>query len=460
VNTNVNSRPWVLVGLLFVSLGLILNQWVIASVMTPEGFIEYAPFKLVIWSLEIILVCTGVSILKYRSTNLPKSIILAVVSLFAVLLILEFILRVAAGVLDSEGPDFRRAHILYEFQRTTQYHPTWGWSFRPNIDSVWEEDWKGRERTLIKINFRTRPIPGYPQYGMRDDGLNGNAETIIPVFGDSFSFGSTIELEEIWAELIENRNPEIDMLNLASGGGLTKAVEQYAILRDLLPSHDVVIYQMWLGNEFFDNYAFPGEQARAAEIRSAHLAETQKRRLQSASYLAYIVFESVDNIQKAINSQQTEYSYVVETDQLWDDEFGNFLLYPANPILLRYTEPDYFDERIAEGIQNTDDALLRMKSLVGDRKLVIILFPFKEQLYEEIVTPYRQDLDLAKPDRIVMSMCADYKIFCIDLLPALEKYKYRRLYWDYDPHFTPVGQFYASIEAESILKNQGIMPTK
>ncbi|MGD8751438.1 MAG: hypothetical protein PVG14_08445 [Anaerolineales bacterium] len=349
---------------------------------------------------------------------------------------------------------------MYEFQRSTQIHPTWGWSFIPNVDSVWEEDWKRRERTPIRINFETLPIPGYSQYGMRDDGLDSNVETIIPVFGDSFSFGSTVELKEIWSELIERRNPEIDMLNLAGGGGLTKAVEQYAILRDLLPQHDIVIYQMWLGNEFFDNYAFPKEQARVTEIRSAHVAETQKRRLQSASYLAYVVFEAIDNIQNVIDSQQDEYAYVVETDQLWDVEFGNFYLYPANPILLRYTEPDYSDERIIEGIQSTEDALLRMKSLVGNRELIIILFPFKEQLYEEIVMPHRLELDLTKPNKIVMNLCAVHTVTCFDLLPRFDKYKDSKLYWDYDPHFTQMGQLYASIEVEAIMRKHEVIPTK
>lgn len=457
---NVNTKPWVFVGLLFVALGLIFNQTFIASVMIPESVIEYVPFKIMIWSLEIILVCMGIFVLIFRSTSLPKSIILTVISLIVVLLALEIFLRATTGTFNLERPEFGRAQILYEFQRSTQIHPTWGWSFVPNIESVWEEDWKRRERTPIRINFETLPIPGYSRYGMRDDGLTTNAKTIIPVFGDSYSFGSTVELKEIWVELIEQRNPEVDMLNLASGGGLTKTVEQYIILRDLLPQHEVMIYQMWLGNEFYDNYAFPKEQARVDEIRSTHVSETQKRRLQSASYLAYVIFEAIDNIQNRFNPQQNDYSYVAETDQLWDDEFGNFYLYPANPILLRYTESEYFDERIAEGIKNTEDALLQMKSLVGNRELIIFLFPFKEQMYEGVVKPHRPELDLTKPNKIVMNLCAVHEITCFDLMPELDKFKDDKLYWDYDPHFTPLGQYNASIEVESILRYYDILPSR
>jgi hypothetical protein len=37
------------------------------------------------------------------------------------------------------------------------------------------------------------------------------------------------------------------------------------------------------------------------------------------------------------------------------------------------------------------------------------------------------------------------------------KYKTEKLFWDHDPHFTPKGQYYASIEIENILKNTGII---
>jgi hypothetical protein len=294
---------------------------------------------------------------------------------------------------------------------------------------------------------------------MRDDGLNTDVEAVIAVFGDSFTFGSTVEQEEIWCELIEQRNPKIDMLNLANGGGLTKANEQYSILRDRLPPHDVVIYAMWLGNEFLDNYAFPRDQADYDEFNRAHIARTQRVRLQAASYLAYVVVEAFDNIHRSLKPQQDVLTYAEEIDQLWDEKYGNFYLYPTNPFLVRNAEPDaMMDERIVTGIQNTEASLIKMKSLVGERKLIVILFPFKAQLHGDIIELHRPELGLTKPNKIVMDFCQHYDITCIDLLPMLERYKAEKLFWDYDPHFTKAGQFYASIEIEAILRQQDLMP--
>lgn len=456
----VKNKLWISVGLLFIALGLTLNQWVIAAMTIPEGVIVWTPYKIAIWLLEIVLILASFIIIRYRKTDFPKLILVSSISLIIVLIMLEFLLRLVPIIFHTSRPDYKRAGIFYEFQRSTQYHPRWGWSFVPNIDTVWEEDWRARERATIRTSFRTLPIPGYSEYGMRDDGLNADAEAVIPVFGDSFTFGSTVELEEIWSELIEQRNPDIDMLNLASGGGLTKAVEQYDILRDRLPSHDIIIYQMWLGNEFFDNYAFPKELGDFDDLERAHIARTQQVRLQAASYLAYVAIEAIDNVQKRLMPDQNDLIYVPETNQLWDDVYGNFYLYPENPMLVRYTEPSYTDERIVIGIENTEAALLRMKSLLGERKLIIILFPFKAQLYDEIFEPHRPELDLTKPNKIIMDLCQRHDITCFDLLPMLKRYRSEKPFWDYDPHFTKVGQFYASIEIEAMLKQLDIIPAK
>lgn len=448
------------IGLVFIALGLVLNEWIIAAIISPDGVIKWTPYRIMIWSLDVLLILFGLAVIfgfiaiRIRLVDLPKMIIIALISVVVVLLMLEGLLRIfPLGV-----ADFKEVGIRYEFERSTQYHPKWGWSFLPNIDAVW--DWTGRERTTISTSFRTLPMPGYQDYGMRDDGLNAEAQAVIPVFGDSFTFGATVERDEIWSELIEERNPEIDMLNLANGGGLTKATEQYQILRDLLPSHDFVIYEMWLGNEFLDNWALPRGQGQLGELQQAHSSRIKELKFQTMSKLAVVAFKAADRIQEIQDPQQDELAYVDEGEQLWDDEYGNFYLYPANPILNRYAEPETEDEKIVTGIQNTRDALVQMKSLAGERTLVIILFPFKSQLYDDIVMPQRPELELTKPNNIVMDFCKELEIMCLDLLPALKQYKAEKLYWDYDMHFTEAGQYHASVEIESMLKQQGILPAE
>jgi len=389
-------------------------------------------------------------------------VILALIACMVALSMLEL----CARIIPVESDEFKRVRLQREFKQSTKFHPQWGWSFVPDADATW--DYTGREREPIKIRFQTMPIPGYPDYGMRDDGLSSRAEQVIPILGDSFTFGATVERDEIWCELIEERNPAVDMLNLANGGGLTKACAQYEILRDLLPAHDVVIYEMWLGNEFFDNYAFPQLQPTLQTRIEEHTSDIRRLRLLSVSKVGFMAYSAQQNVRRTWRSvlkrtrklgkpEDESLRYVAEADQMWDERYGNFYLRPRNPILSRYAEPEYSDERIISGVHNTEKALLDMKSLVGERELVVILFPFKAQLHEDLVKEQRPELDLDKPNRIVESFCTQHDVVCMDLLPLLRAKEGQQLYWDYDTHFTSVGQMVASGEVESLLRNHGII---
>ena len=95
---------------------------------------------------------------------------------------------------------------------------------------------------LIKYSFKS--IPGYEQKGMRDDGFDLEKEKCTVVFGDSYTFGSGINESEIWCERIEKKYKNIDYLNLANGGGVSKALDQYKLLKDNLPPHQTVIYDV------------------------------------------------------------------------------------------------------------------------------------------------------------------------------------------------------------------------
>lgn len=345
---------------------------------------------------------------------------------------------------------------------TKQIHPSWGISYVPNIDVVL--DYTGRERSQIRNRLQTIPIPGYPAYGMRDDGLDASAEMIIPVFGDSFTFGATVEQAQVWCERIEERNPKLNMLNLANGGGIVKAYEQYRILEDVLPPHDYVIYAMWLGNEFIDNFGLSECQSQLNEIRREYETQKKLNRYVNRSAFLSLSREATNLILRKFRDAGTspcQYArgeYLGEqTPQLWHDEYGHFFLHPNNLILVRYCEPEYADERISVGIAKTKEALLKFSDIMDARKLLIFLLPFKAQVYDNIVQPRRPALDLTKPNGVVMDFCAENDIQCFDLLPAIKEQRNRKMYWDYDLHFNGEGQAIASIEIEKILKRLNII---
>lgn len=358
-------------------------------------------------------------------------------------------------VLDIE---FRQTRNEERFLRTVKLNPLWGFSFVPNIDVFWDDT--SRERQKMAYRFRTVPIPGYEHYGMRDDGWNPRAQRTIAVLGDSFSFGTSVDNEDIWCERIEARNPQIDMLNLATGSGIAKAVLEYQVLRDRVPAHQAVVYEMYLGNEFLDNSVFsefvPGNMDE--EIASQE-ATHRRLRLLGFSKLLFGAYTLASRSKAALLGSRTRATeYAAEADGYWDERFGNFLLKPKNPILLRYAEMEYSDERISKGIAETERAMRRMRDLVGNRRFVILLFPFKEMIHFDAIRDHVNDIDIGKPSRIVLELCRKNNISCADLTPGIQPHANEKLYWDYDHHFNKLGQFYAAQVAEQALKENGIIP--
>jgi len=382
--------------------------------------------------------------------------------LFLTLLILLFEILISILPVRSLTRSLRWISLKEAEMSSKQIHSSWGITYLPNVDLVL--DYTGRERTQIRTKIRTIPMPGYPEYGMRDDGVDAHAEMVIPVFGDSFTFGATVELDQVWCERIEREHPYIDMLNLANGGGVVKAYEQYRILKDVLPPHDYVIYALWLGNEFIDNYGLSECQIHLNEIRREYETQKKMNRYINPSAFLSLSRETINLILRKFKdsgtspSQYARGEYLGEhTPQLWHDEFGHFFLHPNNLILVRYCEPEYIDERIAIGIEKTKETLIKFKNIMGSRKLIVFLLPFKEQVYDNIVLPHRPALDLTKPNRIVMDFCSKNNIQCFDLLPVIKKHRNIKMYWDYDLHFNAEGQAIASIEIEKILKRLNII---
>jgi len=125
--------------------------------------------------------------------------------------------------------------------------------------------------------------------------------------------------------------------------------------------------------------------------------------------------------------------------------------------LLPYAEPVYTNSRITHGIDETEKNLAHLQELVGCRKLVVLVFPFKEMVYFDVIRNQVLDLDITRPSRIVLDLCHKHGITCVDLTAGLLAHRNERLYWDYDHHLNKVGQYYASLEAERTLHELGLL---
>ena len=96
--------------------------------------------------------------------------------------------------------------------------------------------------------------------------------------------------------------------------------------------------------------------------------------------------------------------------------------------------------------------------MISPPEIVIILFPFKAQLHGQLIKAHRPELDLTKPNDIVLAQCERHDVMCIDILPSLSQYQAEKLFWDYDPHFNKIGQGYASLAVEDALKQEFVIP--
>jgi len=353
--------------------------------------------------------------------------------------------------------------VFFASTKNSQY---WGWSFQPNADVKWK--YGAREREPIWINFRTVPIPGFPEYGMRDDGVDEDRVHKVLVLGDSFTFGATVELEEIWCERLEAKYPDVDFVNAAGGGGVAKARAQYEQLGPAL-AHETVIYQMWLGNEFLDN-ANPQAYAdrKSSENNLAYYYKGNApifQGLAERSKLFWMLRQPLWELWRARFPRQSDLrrrAYEAEPKGLWHDRVGNLWLHPKNEMLTLYLGDFTDHERVVTGVRETGKKLHALSRLVraSGRRLIVFLFPFKEQIYHELWrdTAGAPKTEPLKPNRIVLAFCERHEITCVDIYADVYARRDERIYWDYDVHFTPTGQLVASEAIDRHLQRLGVLP--
>ena len=90
------------------------------------------------------------------------------------------------------------------------------------------------------------------------------------------------------------------MLNIAMGSGVEKAVADYTVLKDRLPLHDAVVYEMCLGNEFLDNNVFAEAMKHVDEEIAAHASSYRRARILSSSKLLFTASRVASRIKWAI----------------------------------------------------------------------------------------------------------------------------------------------------------------
>ena len=147
---------------------------------------------------------------------LSKTIFFNVLPTIIIFFFLEILLRLLP-IFDEE---YGFANDVLNWSKISQPGNDWGGYFLPNTTNYMTQPDSGNP-----IEFSIKSIPGYEKNGMRDDGFNPEKDKCTIVFGDSYTYGSGINESEIWCERIEEKYNNIDYLNLANGGGISKALD-------------------------------------------------------------------------------------------------------------------------------------------------------------------------------------------------------------------------------------------
>ena len=216
---------------------------------------------------------------------------------------------------------------------------------------------------------------------------------------------------------------------------------------------------MWLGNEFLDNWTWSTVTSFVETENNLH-RESIGQKLKRKSKLYFVTSHAIERIRYSLGSAKSEVlgEYVTEKIGVYREGPGHFAVMPSNLIWTRYCERQYLDERLIDGVTVTEEALKNFKELAGD-KAIVVIFPFKHQVHYDVIDDLveKYQWELLKPNRLVLEMCRRQGIRCWDITDYLRNFRSEKLYWDYDPHFTPLGQFYAGEAVAEQMTGVGII---
>jgi hypothetical protein len=158
-------------------------------------------------------------------------------------LLLATVALVATGIAGVETAlRLARPEYLYSIhgdESSNVYSGTYGWELRPGF--------RGYDLgEIATINAR-----GYrgPEHAARKP----PGRTRVVMLGDSIAYGAGVKDDETFAALLEKRNPQLDVVNLAVGGYGTDQELIQLEQRGLGYAPDVVVLNFCLFSDFTDN---------------------------------------------------------------------------------------------------------------------------------------------------------------------------------------------------------------
>jgi lysophospholipase L1-like esterase len=278
----------VIVGLIFVSLGLIMNEWVLAVFFSSDGIIAI-PHRIVIWIFDLFLISLGLICIKYR-TSLPKEKRFIIAGLLLIsagiffnsqylsvlfgfdmgfvlkttILILDIFLILAGIFFILFRKSIQKRNILlfgftvlFCFISFFLLDGLWAMkhlflgTIKNSEDHIFVQDdrlgWKPQPNTskehIIKGTFNV--LYKIDKDGFRKIKNAENHDFSIYFFGDSFTFGHGVGQEDNFPSVIKEKyfNKNINVYNAGVNGyGIVQMFQRFLNIEDRIKPGDLIIF--------------------------------------------------------------------------------------------------------------------------------------------------------------------------------------------------------------------------
>ncbi len=282
--------------------------------------------------------------------------------------------------------------------------------------------------------FRTRV--SINRVGLRGKEIEGKKEGEYRILcvGDSFTFGLGVDLEQsypvVLETLLQKKDPRFTVINGAHGRSAEQN-DEFLVSTTLALKPDFVIYQFYIGNDFYDGALLPPANTGPAPPAARpnffweKLAQFKNMLKQNCRTLDFLW------------GRLTQFRFV-------DD-----LLFNTN---LRYNNSGIFLKKYPtlekQHVQHELEELKKIHDLLESRhvKELFLIIPSKDQVYKKHLF-VNEKYDYKKPNAILKKFCRDLGIPFIDLLDAYEPLPRKELltfYYGRDEHWTARGYHHAA----------------
>jgi len=228
----------IFIGSSLILAGVLLNEWIVAALFSPDGVLSTSIYRIIIWIFDISLISIGTLLLIYRKSLRAsmKTFLFPVITLILVAVILEVGLQLLTVI-------FPKIDLLLSYP-----------SEIPRIVSS------------EKLGHRPNPMyPGHDRNGFRNRSVPKRAD--IVAMGDSQTYGMNVKIDQAWPQQLQKLG-KIRVYNVAFGG--YGPVHSFVLLDEALKFEPkLVIEAFYSGNDLHDSYRLIYNENQLPDMKSS-----------------------------------------------------------------------------------------------------------------------------------------------------------------------------------------------